>query len=777
MLTSAGQHRFKDTFIDWLLGHCVLIMVVSLLLVLAMGYGANRLHLDTDWKIFFDKDDPNLIAEENLQNTYGKSDNILFIIAPDNANVFASSTLAAVEELTERAWQTPHSVRVDSITNYQYPLVEGDDILVENLVTDAADLNDRQIFRIRKIAVNDIGLANRLISPTGSVTAVNVTLSLPEKNSLAVNEAVQFAQQLRTEIKTQNPGLDIYLTGLAVTQQTFEDVAGRDAITLMPGMFILILILLAILFRSIFATLATLIVVVLSIIVGMGCAGWMGFALNNVNIAAPTIIMTLAVADSVHLVTTFLRNFRAGEVKKVALKKSLSLNLYPIFLTSITTALGFLTLNFSDSPPFRELGTISAVGVLGALWVTVLILPGLINYFPMSGKPIKEGSGWNMTRFADWVISHQNTLIVGVLAVTIVCAAGISRIHLNDDPIGYFSDNVPLRKASVFLEKNLSGNQSITYSLDSGEPGGVSDPEFLRSVDAFASWLGSLEQVKNIENFTDTLKRLNQVMHGDRTEEYRLPKSRELAAQLILMYELSLPYGLDLNNQINSDKSALRLTFTVTNLKSAGLIDLERKVSHWLTENSPSLRSRGASQSLMFANIGQRNIESMIAGSIVAFLLIFGLLMLALKSIRYGLISLVPNIFPAVVTFGVWGLLVGEINMAASVVFSLTLGIIVDDTIHFLSKYIAGRRELGLCAEDAVRYSFETVGAALIVTSIALAAGFMILALSDFVVNSTSGALVAGTIMVAIVLDLLFLPAILIKVDNFLHKDATPYQS
>lgn len=773
---SAKSGSFKEAFIDWLLTHSIKIMIVNLLLVLAVGFGASHLYIDTDWKIFFDKDDPNLIAEEHLQSTYGKSDNILFIIAPEDANVFTRETLSAVESLTEQAWQTPHSVRVDSITNYQYPRVEGDDIIVEDLVRNALELTKGQIDRIKDIAVNDIGLVNRLIAMKGDVTAVNVTLNLPESNRVAIKEAVDFSRELRSNIISEHPQLTIHLAGFAVNQQTLDEVIAGDAKTLIPSMFMVVLIILAILLRSLSATLATLFIIALSIIIGMGFAGWVGFAVNNVSVSAPTIIMTLAVADCVHLFTTYLVRIRSGVARHTALKQSLTLNFYPIFLTSVTTAFGFLTLNFSDSPPFRELGTIAAAGVLGSLWMTVFVLPGLIKLLPIKVSAMPGQSSWGITGLAEWVIRHQNPIFYIVLAGAIFCSLNIFKIQLNDNPIGYFSDDIPMRKASIFLEEHLTGTQSVSFSLAAGKSNGISDPQFLYQIDEFVAWLRGLPEVENVESFTDILKRLNQVLHEDKLEQFRLPDNRELAAQLILLYELSLPYGLDLNYQINTDKSAMKLTFTVTNIKSRGLIDIENRAAQWLSENAPSIASRGASQSLMSAHIGQRNIENMIAGSLVAMVLISCSLILAFKSVRYGLLSFVPNMFPALVVFGVWGLLVGEVNMAASVVFSLTLGIIVDDTIHFLDKYIRGRRENGLNPEDAVRYAFSAVGKALVLTSIVLAGGFLILTASDFMVNATAGLLVASTIVIAIVLDLLFLPVVLIKIDSLLEARGVKFQ-
>jgi predicted RND superfamily exporter protein len=325
-----------------------------------------------------------------------------------------------------------------------------------------------------------------------------------------------------------------------------------------------------------------------------------------------------------------------------------------------------------------------------------------------------------------------------------------------------------LSRTIELIETRLSGTQTLHYSFDSGRPQGLGSPEFLLGVDKFVGWLRAQPEVVNVESFTDTLKRLNQVMHEDAQEWNRLPDSLEMTAQYILLYEISVPYGQDVTHQMSADKSSLKVTATLKNQKSQGLIAFEERSRAWMAENLSGIAARGAGQSVSFANVGLRNIDGMLRGSLVAVILISLCLIIAFRSIRLGLISFVPNLFPTLTTLGIWGAVVGEVNIAASVVFSLTLGIIVDDTTHFLVKYIEARQDHGLEPQEAIRYTFTRVGSALLSTSIVLAIGFLVLVRSDFSITSTSGLLVAITIIIAILLDLLFLPALLIKVDRWL---------
>jgi len=290
-------------------------------------------------------------------------------------------------------------------------------------------------------------------------------------------------------------------------------------------------------------------------------------------------------------------------------------------------------------------------------------------------------------------------------------------------------------------------------------------------VDQFADWYRQQPEAIHINSFTDTMKRLNKNMHGDKQSWYRLPDERNLAAQYLLLYEMSLPYGLDLNNQINVDKSATRFSVTIEELSVNQTLDLENRAQGWLKANTPAIQSDGAGSTVMFAHIGQRNIKSMLTGTTLALVLISLILVIALRSIKIGLISLIPNLVPAAMGFGIWGAVVGEVGMGLAVVAGMTLGIVVDDTVHFLSKYLRARREKHLDAPAAVRYAFATVGTALWFTSAALIAGFLVLTLSSFRMNSDMGTLTAITIALALAADFLFLPPLLMKLDR---RNVTP---
>ncbi|MCW8852796.1 MAG: efflux RND transporter permease subunit, partial [Gammaproteobacteria bacterium] len=368
-----------------------------------------------------------------------------------------------------------------------------------------------------------------------------------------------------------------------------------------------------------------------------------------------------------------------------------------------------------------------------------------------------------MTKFGEFVIAKQKPLLYGNAIIILLLATMVPLNELNDEFVSYFDETIEFRRDSDYSAKNLTGVYYIDYALGTEESGGISDPEYLANVAEFSQYLRSQPEVIHVQTISDTFKRLNKNMHGDDPAWQRLPEERNLAAQYLLLYEMSLPYGLDLNNQIDVDKSATKISVTIKTLSSNEVIAFDDATIRWLEENMPSIKVYNGSPTIMFAHLGKRNINSMLTGTSIALVLISAVLIFFLGSLKYGFISLLPNLTPALAAFGIWGMTVAEVGIGLSIVTGMTLGIVVDDTVHFLSKYLRARREKGLNAEDAVRYAFNNVGLALLVTSVVLVAGFMILAQSHFYLNSSMGLLTSVVIMLALIIDLTLLPALLMK--------------
>lgn len=743
------------------------IIVGGLAATAVAGSGAQYLRFNNDYRVFFSEQNPQLLAFDALQNTYSTNDNVLFLIVPKDGEVFTRETLASVERLTKAAWQLPYVKRVDSITNFQFSRARGDELVVSDLIENAPALSAEQIAQARAVALAEPLLPHRLISPQAHVTAVNATIVVPGKTLDEVPEVMAHARKLVAEARAQNANIDVVMTGGVVIDNAFGEHARKDMMTLTPIMYGLIILVTFALLRSVSATFATVAVIALAATTAMGLSGWIGIELTSPSVGAPTVILTLAVAHSIHVLITILQGLRGGKTKEEAIAEGLKLNMYPIFLATLTDVIGFLSMNTSEVPPFRDLGNIITLGVIAAYLGAIAFLPALMAVLPVRVRQTPREQTPFMDTIANFVIRRRMPLLLGMSALVLALVVQIPRNELNDEFVKYFSEDTQFRQEADLVAANLSGIDQIEYSLRAAGPGGVADPAYLRKLDEFANWYRTQPGVQHVNSVVDIMKRLNKNMHGDDAAYYRIPDGRELAAQYLLLYEMSLPFGLDLTDQINVDKSATRFSVTLKNSSTKEILATEANAQAWLAANAPEyMRASGTGSSMMFAHIGDRNIRSMISGNAIALLLISGVLVLALRNLKLGLLSLVPNLVPAAMAFGLWGLFVGQVGLALSVVAVMTYGIVVDDTIHSMTKYLHARRTLLLDTADAVRYVFSTVGTAAWAMTAILVAGFGVLTFSDFELNSSLGIMTALTIALALMADFFLLPPLLMAFDR-----------
>ncbi|EHR1278719.1 efflux RND transporter permease subunit [Vibrio parahaemolyticus] len=755
--------------------YSLLVLLATIFLIIVATIGGKNLYFRGDYDIFFDGTNKQLLAFDEIQTTFAKTDNLAIVIAPEDGDIFTPQTLSLIQKITVDAWQVPYSSRVDSIANYQHTEAFDDDLLVEDLLYSEYELTPERISKVKSIALSEPVLKSALVSEKGDVTVVNITVQLPEMDKTAeVEEVVSSINAMIDRYQRAYPDVTFHKAGIIAMNHAFMTAAQDDSSTLVPTMLVVILVFLTIMLRSILSVIATLIVIIGSVMATMGISGWAGMFLSTATVNVPTLIMTLAVADCVHVIATMRQSMKNGFTKVQSIERSIALNFVPILITSVTTAIGFLMMNMSDSPVLRDFGNLSALGVMVACLLSVTLLPALLKLLPIHVKmETSQDQKHVMDRLGDFVVSQRRALLPLSVAVIVVCASLIPLNKVNDESVEYFGQRNEFRQAADFMEERISGMTNISIAIKANESQGIAAPDFLNAIGEFSSWLRDQPETDHVATLADVYKRLNKNMHGDDEAYYSLPQARELAAQYLLLYEMSLPYGLDLNNQINVDKSSIKMVLTVANLGSVELVDLENRIYQWFAEHAPQYQVVASSPSLMFAHIGETNMASMLSTLPITLVLISALLIFALRSVRLGLISLMPNIAPAVIGFGLWALISGEINLGLSVVVTLTLGIVVDDAVHFLSKYQRARRE-GQTAEQAVRYAFHTVGRALWITTVVLVAGFSVLAMSSFRLNADMGQLSAIVIFIALVVDFLFLPTLLMLFDKKAYLQESP---
>jgi len=757
-------NRFAVQWAEFVIRNKWFVFVGSFLLAMGLASQA-KMAFDGDYHAFFSESNPELEAFDALQQKYTKDDNFLIVLTPNNGDVFTKENLSAIETLTAEAWNTPYSSRVDAITNFQHTRAVEDDLYVDDLSYETETKTAAEIAAIKQIALKEPLLVNRLVNQEGTVTAINVTIKLPGvETQTEIPEVTAFVRDMISNFEEAHPDFTVHTSGLVPLNNAFFESSQKD-LSLIGIMFLLVIITTFVLTRNFSSTISTLIVVILSIMSAVGFVGITGIKLTPPSAVFPTMILTLAVADSIHILVTMLQKMRVeGLDKKLAIVESLRLNFMPVLITSLTTVIGFLTMNFGDVPPFWHLGNITAFGMTMAFLYSVTTLPALMSILPVKVKRREEKAApsW-YTTLGNYVGNNPVPSAVGSLAIIGILTFFATKNNFNDDFVNYFDDRVKFKTDTDYISDNLTGIYNIEFSVPSGESGGINNPEYLAHLEKFERWLETQDEVVHVNAFSEVTRRVNRSMHGDDASYYRVPTNREEAAQYLLLYELSLPFGLDLNNQINVDKSESRLTVTIENLASVEMVAFANRAQEWLQSNTPAyMHSLGVSPTLMFANIGFRQANSMFYGNLAALLLISFILMIALRNFKLGLLSLIPNVAPILVGFGFWYFYKGEINVGMVVVFGMTLGIIVDDTVHFMSKFLRAQREYGYNAKQAVTYAFETVGKALVTTTIVLLAGFAVLATSSFAMNSYMARITVIIIPAALIIDFILLPALLV---------------
>ncbi|MDH5445501.1 MAG: MMPL family transporter [Gammaproteobacteria bacterium] len=756
-----------SNYTNWVIKNHKLVLLFVLLAVVFLASGARNLSFTNEFRVYFSKENPQLEALERMEVTYGKQDAIYFFITPKSGDLFKKEHLSLIHDITEAGWLLPHAERVNSITNFQHTEVKGDELTTGYILRHKTDLTPQKIAWIKQAIMDEPTLINNAIAKDGSATGVVVRLRLPPNNKMAPDEAVGEARKLQAKMRETYPDANISLGGGTTAGVVLGEAVGADMQNLVGLSYAILIVGLLVLLRSLRGMLVTVLLVTFSIAATMGTYGWFGVILTPVAGWVPSVVMTIAVADCVHILISYYHSLQQGVDRKDAVREAIRINVNPVFVTSLTTIIGVLCLNFSDSPPYRDLGNMVALGVLFAWIFSMTMLPAVLAWLDIGKRQRKDFKFSLIDSLASFVITRRKALLIVMGLCAVILASFIPRNELTERWHEYFDESFEQRRTIEQIDQRLTGVHSIRYLLDTGEDNGIHKPEYLQTVEAFANWYRQQPGVAYVGSIVDVQKRLNKNMHSGDKEWYRLPESRELAAQYFLLYEIGLPRELNMDDMVNYNRSGSLFRVLIHKTHSEAILNLDNRAREWLQQNAGNIQfSEGTGMDIIFGYINHRNIRQLLLGTLLALVLISIVLIFALRSVRLGLLSLVPNLVPATLAYGTWGLTVGKVDLSASVVICMSLGIVVDDTVHFLSKYLRARREQNLQIEEGIRYAFQTVGVALSITTIVLVAGFLVLVASSFSPTWVSGLLLAMTLSYALLADFLFLPPLLMVLDR-----------
>lgn len=736
---------------------CLAIFAISVV-------GVFKFTLSYDTRVFFNPEGADLAKLREFESKYGQNNDVLMVLWAGGRKVTEPDVLAALGDLVAEAWRLPHSTRVDALTNFPHVTSDADSFAVADLVPDPGNVGPEEAKEIERIAVADPLIRDRLLAADARATGVLVNFNLPEEASAEVQEIVAASRALAAEFEASHPGMEVKLTGNVMLMAAFSEAAMSDVKVLIPISLVITAIVMFVFVRAILPSIAILSLLGLSSAAAMGLAGWYGYEINTGTVACPIIIMTVNMAAAVRIVTTALGALGRGLSRHDAIAEAVSMNLWPVTLTNATTMVGFLAMNLADAPPLRQQGNVVVVGICIAYMFTFTWLPALLSMMPL--KPAVQRSERAMVMLGHFVNRFYRVLFVFCGVVVVSCAIWLGNIRLDDDFARYFDQRFDYRQDSNFAEEHLTGLNIVEFDIGSDSDSGVFEPAYQRKLADFEAWLRDQPGVVSVIAISDITRRVHEAMNAGRTVQEEIPDDRETIAQYFLLYELSLPYGVSLNDQINVSRSSSRVTVILRDMSSSEIRALDERATTWLAANVPAeMQARATGVNVLFANLSGVNIRSMMFATLVSVLIIAVVVGIALRSAVFGALSILLNMLPSLVGFGLWGLLYQDIGLAASVVTAMTIGLVVDDTIYFLLMYQQARQR-GLDPEGAINHVFATVGVAMLVITVSLTLGFGTLAFSGFEVNRSLGAMTALVILSNLFIDWLMLPPVMRILEN-----------
>ena len=756
-----------DYLAETIIRYRPLCIIISLLLLAGLAQGLSKINFNPDINAFFPENDTLTTSHLSIEDTYSSMDNAVIGIGVKEGTVFTNEVLSLIEDLTEKAWKTPHSLRVDSLSNYSYVSADGDDLYIEPFL-EGSSTYDLKTLKEKELIIEEEELAyGAIISKDKKTSLINIVFDPPRKDIEAeYQESLNYVLGFLEEARKNHPEVDLIISGIVYMEYQSPMLLKAQMPKLMPTAILVILLTLFLLLRSLVAVAGSFLVILMSVVSAMGSIGFMSGDIAQPFIMVPILIATLAVADCVHLFTLYFQNLDSSRKSKEAMLESLKLNLQPLFLTSLTTAIGFLSLNLAPVEPLRGIGNGVAVGVFLAFIFTVLLLAPIVSYFNVKQSKninFQKNIARKLGRFS---IKNYKRLLVIVPVISCFLMAFIPLNKTNDNPLEFYSERYTTSAAdSKWISQRIGGTFPVSYELNS--QGIVSDPEFLREVDKFSEWLASNKEVLHVSSLSKIMKNLNKTLHGKQEEWNIIPTEPDLSAQYLFFYEMSLPYGLDLTNSISQNKESIKLVASLKELGSLEYREFAKKVENYASQNMPEdMVSIGTGTRPIFAFMSTMLITQLTYALGIGIVLITATIILFFRSLRYGMLTSVTNLLPIGVAFGIWAIVSGEISMLVGIGMGTTLGIIVDFTVHFLSKYLHARRQKNLSAEEAVEYAFETVGFALIITSFSLILGFLVLLQAFFIPIHGFVLFSSIAFLSALIIDLLLFPALLITWDK-----------
>ena len=749
------------TYLEYLYKFRWIITFLIPIIVMILASNLKHLEIDGSYRIWFEKDSQTLKDYDNFREEFSNDDGITIVFKDENT-IFNKKALSSIQRITEALWEMPHIDRVNSITNYQHVHADvnrPDDVLVEDfIVEDLSTVSPEYLTQRLNVATSDHIIMGSFISKDGKTTMIFARLEAnANENGDISTEMMGYLHKI-IDPESKKTGYKYWLNGGPPMTQAFVDIAGHDAMVFTPLVFLVSMLLLFMLFRRVGGALIPLAVVLFTFLSVLAVQTLLGYKLNNFTANIPVFIVAIGIADAVHIYSVWLMRRQAGVDNKEAVQDSLKKNFLPILLTSATTTVGFSTLALSHIVPVATLGIATASGAVLAFIISIMWMPAVLFLLtkPFKEKKVAQKKNILFKGYGKFIVNNDKKIIlIGSLIVGLL-GLGLAFVKVDSNTIRYFDDTVEIRKSAEFTMENLTGSMSYILLVDSGKTDGLKEPAFLKTVEKFYTEYQEAfpKDVRHIFSLLDTIKRYNKILGGSET----VPKDRNLVAQYLLLYSMGLPQGMEITDQMDFDQRKFRiqvLTNIVDTSKDIKMINFAKK---WWDNTPYKLTLTG--QTAMYASM-QHDITNTLIYSLSLTILIVSLMMLLIfKRLKILWILLLPNLLPVILVIGIMGWLGLTIDMGVAIAGAIIIGVAVDDTIHFLVKYFDARKR-GLSMEDTFDEVLTYAGRAILFTTIVLSLAFATFTFSSFTPNQNFGVVTATALIIALIIDLLYLPALL----------------
>jgi len=754
-----------EKFVNNIIKFRWIIAILIPLMTVMIASNLKHMEFEGSYRIWFGNDSKILKDYDNFRSIFGNDDAVTIMIKNENG-IFNKESLHVIEEITEKLWQTKYIARVDSITNYQYVHADEeypDEVIVEDFIEEVGALDDAAMKERAAIAVGEEIIVGKIISHDAKTAMIVGRMTPkaganPEVSQILVNAVNTIVEPYRKD------GLEFHLGGGPYLNMAFISLGQYDAKTFTPLVLIISMILLWIIFKRASGMFLSISVVIFTFIIVLSVQVLLGYKMNNFTANIPVFVVAIGIADAMHLFWIYLIGRRRGMDNHEAIHYSVHKNFLPILLTSLTTAVGFASLGISAVVPIKTLGIATANAALLAFILTILFVPAILAIInpKVKAKAVKERDHKSpiAVAYAKFVVSNDKALLFGSIAIFAVVSLGILHVKVDSNTVRYFDKSVDFRQTVESMQENLSGPMSYEIVIDSKVKDGIKSAEFMKTVEKFSEeFKATYPDVRHTNSLVNVVKKFNDVMDGSKS----IPDNSELIAQYLLLYSLSLPQGMEINDMMDVDEQLLRLTCAINVVDTSLDLEMIKWAESWWNNTAYSAHVDG--QTAMFAHMQHDVTDTLINSILLAITLVSIMMLLIFRSIKMIPLFVIPNVLPIVLVVGVMGWLGITIDMGVAISGAIIIGVAVDDTIHFLIKYREARRR-GDTLQESLEYVFSYAGSAIIFTTIILSSAFLIFMFSNFLPNVNFGVVTAIALIIAVLVDLLMLPALLSIVDN-----------